>query len=502
MQAIWNKILCIRLWNKSFKVWETKEKLYRQYIGGCGVGIKILHDMTGAKTDALGAYNPIVWMTGAVTLTESISFERYHVISRSPLTGKISASSAGGLFGTALKKAGWDGLVVTGVSDVPVSIIIKDDKVEFVSADTIWGKDTLYVEEYMKKQYGEECGVSSIGPSGENLIPLAGIASLVGNSRMAGRGGLGAVMGSKRLKAIVVSGSQKIEVANKTKLANLNKKISSKVRENNISRNASSYKSVNDSAENTAKEAVLNKNFFCLSCSMECDRNSKLLHGVSEKNIEFGLDQESMKLMGDSCMVKDSESINKAADLCNRYGIDVIDAATVIAVAMKCYEKGFLTVNDLGGIEAELGNGTAFVALTEKICKGEGIGKLLGKGAALAIRRIPGAEMLGFPVEGLSVGYNKNQNAVKGNSDEYYNYFMSRLKNRDNYEKSRKKDKTYDFSSTLECIIDSLEICKFSAYGQSTLSDLCETYAAVTGSKLTEKELLAAGERISRLKQF
>lgn len=425
MQVSPGKILCIRLWNKSFRVWETKEKLYKHYIAGCGIGVKILHDMTGPNTDTLGAYNPIVWMTGPLTFSEAISPNRYHVVSRSPLTGKIEGSSADGLFGAALKKAGWNGLVVTGVSDTPVSIVIKDDDVRIVPAEDIWGKDTLSVDEQMKKQYGKECEVSCIGRAGESLISIAGIASGAGNLRMAGRGGLGAVMGSKKLKAVVVTGTRYLEVGNKA-------------------------------VPNIPKDATVNKNYFCASCYMDCRRNPEMLSEKLSNSSNFEANNEILKLMRDSTMVKDSESIKKAVGMCSLYGIDAIDAAAVIFIAMECYEKGFLTVDDLDGIKAEWGNGDALVALTNKICKAEGIGELLGHGVAFVLRRVTGAAMLGFNVKGLSDGYSKIQKDIDGNKDKYYKYFLDRLKNRNDFEKSRKKSETVDFASRTACINDAL----------------------------------------------
>jgi len=476
-----------------------EEELYRQYIGGSGLGIKILHDMTSEQTNPLGAYNPIIWMTGALTCTETVSSERYHIIARSPLTRKISESSAGGQFGTTLKKSGYDGIIITGTSDVPISILIDSDKVEFLPADDIWGKDTYAVDNYFHEKYGADSGITSIGPAGEKLIPIAGIASGLQNSRMAGRSGLGAVMGSKRIKAIVIKDNKNndIKIANNSNFKELQSKLSLK------NKTKSSVAGIaNGALAEASRNSALNKNYYCASCFMECTRNSDNLFGKWGKNSNFGLEYEAMSLMGNICMIEDINAIEKAADLCNRNGLDVVDVASSIAIAMKCYEMGYLTEADLEGIKAEWGSGDAFVKLTEKICTAEGIGKLLGNGAAFAIRRIGGAGMLGLHVKGLAVGYNKTQQLAKRDKDKYYKYFYDRLKKRNKYENARKAMETHSYSAEITEILNSLGICKFSVLGQGTLSELCDCYSAVTGKKMTTEELSQAAQKICTLKNI
>ncbi len=476
-----------------------EEELYRQYIGGSGLGIKILHDMTNEQTDPLGAYNPIIWMTGALTCTDTVSSERYHVISRSPLTKKISESSAGGLFGTTLKKSGYDGIIVTGTSDVPVSIVVDGDNVEFLPADDIWGKDIYTVDSYFNEKYGADCGISSIGPAGEKQILIAGIASGLQNARMAGRSGLGAVMGSKKLKTIVIKDNKNInfKIANESTFKQLQNKLNLK-NKNKLSDTGIANRTLTEISRNNAA----NKNYYCASCYMECARNSDNLFGKWGKNSNFGLEYEAMSLMGNICMIEDISSIEKAAKLCNQNGLDVIDVASSIAIAMKCYEMGYLTETDLDGIKAEWGNGNAFVELTEKICNNEGIGRLLGNGAAFAVRRIAGAGMLGLHVKGLAVGYNKTQQLAKRDKDKYYKYFYDRLKKRNKYENARKAMETHSYSAEITEILNSLGICKFSVLGQGTLSELCDCYSAVTGKKMTTEELSQAAQKICTLKNI
>lgn len=213
------KILIADLSEKTFKTFEPEESLYIKYLGGSGVGARLLFDMRGPETDPLGPDNVIIWMTGPFTATRIPMSGRHEIISKSPLTGIYAEGDVGGRFGLTIKKTGWDGLVVKGAAEEPVNILIIDDEISFESAVNLWGRDTFYVDGHMKERFGRYCETSSIGPAGEKRLLISCVAHDGKNARMAGRCGLGAVMGSKNLKCVAVRGKREIELADPASLA-------------------------------------------------------------------------------------------------------------------------------------------------------------------------------------------------------------------------------------------------------------------------------------------
>ena len=544
MNGYWGKILFVDLSEGSIKSIVPESSLYREYIGGSGIGARILFDMTGSETDPLGPDNPIIWMTGPFTGTKVPTSGRHQITSKSPLTGIFGESDAGGRFGTALKRSGWDGLIVKGISDSPVMIVIKDDAVTIEPADDLWGQDTFFTDIYLKERFGPSCETSCIGIAGEKLVPTSSIGHDGENARMCGRCGFGAVMGSKKLKAVAAVGSRDTEIADPVRLMAQQKKMVPLLVERmkgihllgTAGGTAAAEKMGDLPVQNWRRgnwpdaekisgqvmaDTIFKKSYYCASCPIGCGRDVEITSGRWAGVKGAGPEYETLGLMGGSCLVNDLEAITYAADLCNRHGVDTIEAGSAIAMAMECFEKGFLSLDELDGIKAEWGNAEALVALTEKICKAEGVGKLLGLGVAEMAARMPGTEDFAVHVKGLTlpahdprcfntmaVGYaTSNRGACHLTSSAYF-FEKTAVMPEFGYEKPRPRyteggEGLINFhAQNLMGLMDSLKMCKFTLYGGVNVTEICEWYEAVTGIKTSVEKMAEIGERIFNLKRL
>lgn len=544
MKGYWGKILFIDLDDGRIREFVPKAELYRKYLGASGIGARILYDMTGPDTDPLGPDNPIIWMTGPFTGTKVPTSGRHQITSLSPLTGIFGESDAGGRFGTALKRAGYDGLIVRGISQSPTVIVIKDGAAALESADDLWGRDTFFVDSYMKQKHGPSCEVSCIGAAGERLVPISCVGHDGENARMSGRCGFGAVMGSKKLKAVVVTGEKETEISDPTRFMTQQKKmipqLVGRMKGLNLLGTAGGTAAAEkmgdlpvqnwrrgnwpDAEKITGQvmaDTILKKSYYCASCPIGCGRDVEVSEGRWAGVKGAGPEYETLGLMGGSCLVSDLEAITYAADLCNRHGADTIETGAAIAMAMECYENGLLSAEDLDGIEAEWGSAEALAALTAKICTGEGVGKLLGLGVAGMAKRIPGSEEFAVHVKGLTlpahdprcfstmaVGYaTSNRGACHLTSSAYF-FEKTAVMPEFGYDKPRPRytvggEGRINFhAQNLMGVMDSLKMCKFTVYGGVGMTDICEWYAAVTGREVSVDEMAETGERIFNLKRL
>ena len=420
------KILFVNLSTREIKMETPDEKLYRDFVGGYGVGARIIFSRQRAGVDPLGLENTLGFMTGPLTGTDFPFGTRYTVVvGKSPLTGGWGDANSGGDFGPYLKFSGYDGVFFTGVSEKPVHLFIKEGKAELRDAIHLWGKDTVETEDILKKDLGKEVRVACIGPAGERLSLISSVINNKG--RAAARSGVGAVMGSKKLKAIAVIGTSQVPVADKEKVKNLRKKLLGEFRETaNLFKRfgtagiAAQFIATGEcpiknwsgvgsrdlpDAGLISDESVINlqeRKYGCYRCPISCGGHMKA--GTGEYKYEAGAhkpEYETLGAFGGMCLNSNLESIIMANDLCNRYGIDTISAGATIAFAMECYEKGIITQKDTGGIELTWGNHKAVVAMTEKIAKREGLGDVLADGVKVAAERInKGAEKYAIHIHG------------------------------------------------------------------------------------------------------
>lgn len=420
------KILFVNLSTGEMKTEEPDKKFYRDFIGGYGVGARIVYTRQRAKVDPLGPENTLGFMTGPLTGTDFPYGTRYTVIvGKSPLTGGWGDANSGGDFGPYLKFSGYDGVFFTGVSDKPVYLFIKEGKAELREASFLWGKDTVETEDILKSELGKEVRVACIGPAGERCSLISCVINNKG--RAAARSGVGAVMGSKGLKAVAVMGKAQIPVANREEIRRLRKELlkrSEPVRElferfgtcgitaQFIMSGECPVKNWGGVGEKDLPNGhlisdvhVINlqeRKYGCYRCPISCGGHMK--GGVGEYRYRAGAhkpEYETLGAFGGLCLNDHLESIVMANEICNRYGLDTISTGATIAFAMECYEKGIINQKDTDGIDLTWGNHQAIVAMTEKIARREGFGEVLADGVKVAAERINrGAEKYAIHVHG------------------------------------------------------------------------------------------------------
>lgn len=414
------KILKVDLTERKSETISISEKLAENYIGGVGAAAKIIAEMITPDMDPLNERNPLVFMTGPLTGTIIPWSGRHCVATISPLTGIWGEAYAGGTWGRELKKAGFDGIVITGKADQFVYLKVNNENVTIEEASTLKGKDTFETESIIRKTFNEKAKVAAIGQAGENLVKFAAVLHDGPAARTAARCGVGTVMGSKNLKAIAVAGTQDVEVAEKEKLQQSIKKVMPQLindPEHRLKKATRIYSLFVDSGRNSVhnwrdgelkgfKESVLKeterhikeaKPYFCAGCRTGCVESTigtegRLLHW------------EAFGPLGSQCGITNMECVQRAFDLCNRHGVDSISAGGVISFAMECFEEGLITEKDTDGIPLTFGNGHAMLTMLEKVCKREGFGSILAEGvkkAASAIGR--DAERFAIEVKGLEV---------------------------------------------------------------------------------------------------
>jgi aldehyde:ferredoxin oxidoreductase len=413
------KILEVDLTARRIEAVPLSEKLAEDYVGGAGIAAKIICDTATPEMEPLDPANPLVFMTGPLTGTIIPWSGRHAICALSPLTGIWGESYAGGTWGKELKRAGFDGIIVTGKADRPVYLKVTDQAVTIEDAQALTGRDTYETEALLRQECGEKAKVAAIGAGGENLVRFAAVVHDGPAARTAGRCGIGAVMGSKNLKALAVAGSQPIKLAEREALrksieAFMPKPVNDpehrlqKVRLFSAFLDNPSHAVRNWQAGDLEgfKQSVLEeaerhvwegKPYLCAGCRTGC----------IESNVSGGERQlvwESFAPLGSQCGVTDMEYVKKAYALCNRHGIDSISAGGVISFAMECFEEGIITEKETEGIRLTFGNGDGMLTMLEKVCKREGFGSVLAEGTRKAAKQIGGgAERLAIEVKGLEV---------------------------------------------------------------------------------------------------
>ena len=394
-------------------------KFAQEYVGGLGFGAKIYLDLIKEKSDfdALSPENPFVLMTGPLTGVRMNAVARWSVGSKSPLTGFWGDANIGGFFGARLKFAGYDGIVITGAAEKPTYLHIDDGKVELKDAQKYWGMDIYTATDEMVADHQGESGgggeVLVIGPAGENLVRFATISNRKGHT--AGRAGLGAVWGAKRLKAIFCRGTGKLTIADPDSLKTLRVELEEQYADSIVIDALRSFGTVSHMDVGVIAGDIPMKNWqqadwerfdeigpiaygekiltgkgTCYACSVACKREAEVKDGPFKFPKGPGPEYETVAAFGTLCLNPSIESIGKANDICNRYGMDTISCGATIAFAIECFEKGLIDEQETGGLELTWGNSEAIVAMTAKIGKQEGFGAILAQGSSRAAEQIGG----------------------------------------------------------------------------------------------------------------
>lgn len=541
------KILRVDLTKEKVAAEKLNVEEARKYVGGRGLGTKILFSETRALTDPLSPENKLIFMTGPLTGTPIPGNPHYCIITKSPLTYALAEAHASGFFGPFLKFAGFDGIVFEGAACKPVYLWIHEGEAEIKEARCVWGKTTHETEATLKSEIGEmRASVASIGIAGENKVPYASIINDL--SRAAGRCGVGAVMGSKKLKAVCVYGRSRINLFDRERYKEMSRRVINRIAESPLGKSLAKYgtsagilrhNTVGDlptknfrmgvfgGAEQISgermTETILEKTNTCYNCPVRCKRDVAVKSGPYKGEFHSGPEYETLVSFGSLCMNDNLESIAYANHLCNLYGIDTISTGNIIAFAMECYEKGLISKKDTDGIDLTWGNHAAIIKVIKKIAIREGFGDLLSKGVKAAAEYIGrGAEAFAVHVKGLEVPYQDPRGkwgmglnyAVSNRGASHNESADDRSFTRENIlpeigltqklDPVSTKGKAFLIMKTqdLNAILNSLILCFFAtnpANGLTTISELVELVNCATGWNMTLDEFMTTGERIYNL---
>jgi aldehyde:ferredoxin oxidoreductase len=406
------RVLWVDLSQRSIREEALDEKISRDFIGGYGLGARIIYSHQQPGIDPLGSENILGILTGPCSGTQAIGGSRFMVSGKSPLTGTWGDSDCGGYFGPQLKFAGFDGVFFTGISDDPVYLLVENGKAELKDASSLWGADTRQTEERLKADLGKKTQIACIGPAGENMSLISGI--MHDGGRAAARSGLGAVMGSKRLKAIAARGDMKVTIADEARLHALRQQYLAQLRESDGVMFMNEYGTpgglataveIGDTpvknwsgvgpidfptAEEISDNQVIRyqwKRYACFRCPVACGGHMRVADGPYAAE-GHKPEYETLASFGAMTLTDNVEAMIKLNDLCNRAGLDTISTGSTIAFAIECFEKGLITSRDTDGIELRWGETESIVAMTEKMIKREGFGDVLADGVRQAAKRI------------------------------------------------------------------------------------------------------------------
>ncbi|MGD8519780.1 MAG: aldehyde ferredoxin oxidoreductase family protein [Desulfobacterales bacterium] len=409
------------------------ETLIRDYIGGYGLGVRIMFEHQTKGADPLGPDNILGFTAGTLTGTKTPASGRYMTVCKSPLTGGWGDANSGGYFGNELKSAGWDAIFICGAAATAKWVLIRDETIEIRDASHLWGKDTVETEVSIREELNEpKMRVATIGPASERLSLISGIVNDKG--RIAARSGVGAVMGSKKLKAVAVRGTGKVGVADKNTLDEVRRKFIKQVREmpgmpeammkygtcgftaGLVASGATPVKNWQLTGEEafpnltkiTDVDIVLKhqtRKYACANCPIACGGIFNVTGGKYPVGEVHKPEYETIAAFGTMCVNDDFESIIKLNDMCNRSGLDTISAGTVLAFAMECFENGIISESDTDGIAMTWGNTDAMIVMLEKIIAREGFGDVLADGVKRAAEKIGnGADEFAVHVGGQEPG--------------------------------------------------------------------------------------------------
>jgi aldehyde:ferredoxin oxidoreductase len=530
------KILRVDLTTGKVSTEPLTEQMAKSYIGGMGLGIRLLMDNSKAGTDPFSPDNPLIFATGPLSGTMGpTAGNGYAVVSKSPATGGVGEAKAHGFFGPDLKRAGYDAVIITGKAEKLSYLWIDDDNVKVMNAEHMTGKSPYETDVQIRNDLGDYyIRVSAIGESGEKLCRFAAIIN--DEFRAIGRTGMGAVMGSKNLKAVAVRGTHDVNVADMEGFKEFVKMIHERMKgpatkkyktlgtpENVLVLNSLSALATRNWTNATFEGAqqvsgeYLNEHYVkkivgCATCGMRCDHIAVVPEGPyqgSTSRLEF----ECLWSMGPLCGVDRLDAIIEAMRIVNEYGMDGISIGVVVAFAMDCYEHGVITKEQTEGIDLRFGNAEALIAIIHKIGKREGwLGNALAEGVAKAAEIIGnGAEKYACHIKGLELpGYDLRtlKTAALGFSVSFrgachlrngaYSPDVKGKVNRFKIEKGR--GKMISDEGNVYNVIDSLIVCKFSrgTYYDGT-KDLANYYTLATGIPITPEELTKSGERIENI---
>lgn len=534
MNGYVGKVLRVNFSTQEVKVGELNLELAQKYIGARGLGVKTFIDEVDPKVDPLSEDNKLIIATGPLTGAPMPTSGRYMVVTKAPLTGTIAISNSGGKWGVKFKSTGYDMIIMEGKSEKPVYLYIDDETVEIKDAEKYWGMVSSEVTGALTEAH-PGTNVMCIGPAGEKLSPMAAIMNDI--DRAAGRGGVGAVMGSKNVKAVVVKGSKKVEVADSELVKKVNADkvnilkndpvaggglptygtavLVNIINENGIHPVRNFQESYTEKADLISGEAMtencLVKKNPCYRCPIACGRWVKLNDGREVGGPEY----ETLWSFGSDCDIYDLDAINRANELCNEYGLDTISTGATIAAAMELYQRGYIKDEEIAadGLSLKWGDVESMVAWTKKIGLREGFGDKLAEGSyrlcesynatqySMTVKKqeLPAYDPRGVKGHGITYAVNNRGGChIKGYMINPEILGVPEKLDRLALEGKPAYAKVFH---DLTAVIDSMGLCIFTTFGLG-LPDYTEMYNAVCGDIYTPETLLEAGDRIWTLEKI
>lgn len=525
------KILRINLTDKTIKTEALNLELAKKYLGGRGLAGKMYTDEVAADVDPFSPDNKLFIATGALTGTNAPTSGRFMVVTKSPLNSTLASSNSGGYWGPQLKFAGYDMIILEGSAATPVYISIQDDQVEIKEAEHLWGKDVYEASALLKQEFGDEkAKVLTIGPAGEKLSYMAAVMNDL--YRAAGRNGVGAVMGSKKVKAIIVRGTGKVENADSEGMKTVVSGVLKTLKENGVTGqglpaygsailvniiNENGVYPVNNFQESydpdadkisgeTMAEKHLIKKDPCYRCPIACGRYCKWDEAEGEGQ-GAGPEYETVWVFGSDCGIHDYDAIHQANNLCNKYGLDTISVGGTIAAGMELFQRGLIKPEELDGTPLEFGNVAGMVEWVRKIALAEGLGAKMALGSyrfaesygapelSMSVKKqeLPAYDPRGVQGQGLAYATN-NRGGCHVRAYMISPEILGLPEKLDRFAIEGKAGWAKIFQD-LTGVIDSIGLCLFSSFALG-LSEYTQLVNAVTGFGYSEEELLKCGERV------
>lgn len=550
------KILKINLSTKTSSVEIISDKeLIRKTLGGRGLATYIYLRDSDLSLDPFDERSPLIIASGSMTGTAFPSSGRMSIIFKSPMTGSFFKTNVGGHFGAGLKFAGYDILIVTGKSKTPCYILLSDDTIEIKDASPLWGMDNRTLYETLRDEYQDDSlEITSIGPAGENKVMFSSIHTSIYNA--AARGGGGALMGDKKLKCIAVRGKHFVEYADPERFQKAKERICKKMDEvpgviplttygtsvGVESTNANGAFPVrnfqenhidncnNLTGQNLVESGLLKNRIGCFSCSVSCHRYCTIDEGRFKGTFGGGPEYETLNSLGAGCGSTDIESVLKANEYCNIYGMDVISTGSAIQWLMECKQRGLVTDDIADGLDLSWGNGDTVAALARKIAFREGVGDFLADGVKRASEKLGGgSEKWAIQAKGLEQSRVETRAAfgyalafaINSRGPDHLNTevlaefggdaagieLIKRITGSEKYAYSTTTEKRPEIVRWHEDIYaagDSMGLCAFPTTAQFWVNefDMAELFSAASGIEMTGEDILKAGQRTILLERM
>jgi len=536
------KILRIDLTKQSSKEEAVSEELIRNYMGGVGFAFKYLYDELRPGTPPLDKENKLIFAVGPLTATGAPCTSRMAVAAKSPLTNTIACSLSGGYFPAEMKKAGYDMIIVEGRAEKPTYVAIKGGKVSFRSAEKLKGVETTDTQLFIKDELRDQnFRVVCVGPAGENLVP---IASIINERRAAGRKGLGAVMGSKNLKAIAVLGGHRPSIADPAKFREARRLMNKSMKDNPVLYPGHANTGTPSVVDTTttlgilaiknwsatgeinmvpgigldAQQAMKIRKVACADCPVGCSQVKMVTDGPYAGSLSEGPEFETTYSLGSTVGVDYLPAIIAGDRLCDEYGMDTISAGVTIGFAMELYEKGILTKKDTGGLELKFGNHQAMIEMLRQMAYREGLGAVLCQGTKKAAEKIgKGSEKYAINIKGLELpaydvrgakAHGLNYATAYNGADHNRGYAFQEIFGIPIPEKVDRfaikgKGKLTKWNQDVRCVTcDCSTLCAF-LLDMAIAGDACQTIAdlvtAASGISFTAEQVEQIGERVNNI---